>query len=158
MKRPWNRINLPVYSVSSKDNEAENMHICTYVSSVSMTPKRIMVALYHNTKTLELVTKNPHFVLQLLSESQCNLIKLLGQTSGNAVDKISRLKKREKLTTWQNFSVLKDALAFIELKSINTMDGGDHILHICDVVSFYNNLAGEPLTLNLLREKKLIRG
>lgn len=158
MKRPWNRINLPVYSVSSKDNEAENMHICTYVSSVSMTPKRIMVALYHNTKTLELVTKNPHFVLQLLSESQCNLIKLLGQTSGNAVDKISRLKKREKLTTWQNFTVLKDALAFIELKSINTMDGGDHILHICDVVSFYNNLAGEPLTLNLLREKKLIRG
>lgn len=158
MKRPWNRINLPVYSVSSKDNEAENMHICTYVSSVSMTPKRIMVALYHNTKTLELVTKNPHFVLQLLSESQCNLIKLLGQTSGNAVDKISRLKKREKLTTWQNFTVLKDALAFIELKSINTVDGGDHILHICDVVSFYNNLAGEPLTLNLLREKKLIRG
>lgn len=95
MKRPWNRINLPVYSVSSKNNGVENMHICTYVSSVSMSPKRMMVALYHNTKTLDIVTQNPHFVLQLLSETQYNLIKLLGQTSGNTTDKISRLKKEE---------------------------------------------------------------
>jgi flavin reductase (DIM6/NTAB) family NADH-FMN oxidoreductase RutF len=158
MKRPWNRIDLPVYSVSSKNNDAENMHICTYVSSVSMSPKRMMVALYHNTKTLDIVTKSPHFVLQLLSESQYNLIKLLGQTSGNTIDKMSRLKKRKILSTWKNFTVLKDALAYIELKSINTIDGGDHTLHICDVISFYNNLPGEPLTLNILRDKKLIRG
>lgn len=158
MKRPWNRINLPVYSVSSKNNGVENMHICTYVSSVSMSPKRMMVALYHNTKTLDIVTQNPHFVLQLLSETQYNLIKLLGQTSGNTTDKISRLKKRGILSSWKNFTVLKEALAYIELKSINTIDGGDHTVHICDVISFYNNLPGEPLTLNILRDKKLIRG
>ena len=41
MKKPWNRINIPVYSVSSKYGEKQNMHICTYVSAVSMQPKRI---------------------------------------------------------------------------------------------------------------------
>ena len=158
MKRPWNRINLPVYSVSSKSKESQNMHICTYVSSVSTSPKRMMVALYNNTKTLENVSENPHFVLQLLSESQYNLVKLLGQTSGHTTDKLSRLKKRNLLSVWKNFSVLTDSLAYIELKSINTIDGGDHIMHLCDVISFYNNLPGEPLTLNILRDKKLIRG
>jgi len=158
MKRPWNRINLPVYSVSSKHNDEHNMHICTYVSAVSMTPKRMMVAIYKGTKTLELVTSSKHFVLQLLAESQYNLVKLLGQSSGFKIDKIARLNKRKLIDNWKNYLVLKDALAYIELETIDTIDGGDHVLHICDVSSFYNNLPGEPLTLNLLREKGIIRG
>lgn len=50
------------------------MHICTYVSAVSMQPKRIMVALYHGTQTLENVEITGEFVLQLLEEKQYNLV------------------------------------------------------------------------------------
>jgi hypothetical protein len=46
----------------------------------------------------------------------------------------------------------------MELKTINTLDAGDHIIHLCDVISFSNNLEGEALTLNLIREKGIIRG
>ena len=158
MKRPWNRVDLPIYSISSRSKDESNMHICTYVSAVSMEPKRMMVAIYKGTKTLELVQKNPHFVLQLLSNNQSNLIKLLGQSSGLKIDKISRLMKRKLLSQWKEFSVLKDALAYMELKTINTLDAGDHIIHLCDVISFSNNLEGEALTLNLIREKGIIRG
>jgi flavin reductase (DIM6/NTAB) family NADH-FMN oxidoreductase RutF len=158
MKRPWNRVNLPVYSISSKNGMQENMHICTYVSSVSMTPKRMMVALFNGTKTLELATDEKHFVLQLLAEQQFKLIKLLGQSSGNTINKIQRLEKRKLIGTWKNFKVLNEALAYMELKAISMSDAGDHVIFICDVISFYNNLPGEPLTLNLLREKGIIRG
>ena len=158
MKRPWNRVDLPIYSISSRSQNESNMHICTYVSAVSMEPKRMMIAIYKGTKTLELVQKNPHFVLQLLSNNQSNLIKLLGQSSGLKIDKISRLMKRGLLSQWKEFNVLKDALAYMELKTINTLDAGDHIIHLCDVVSFSNNVEGEALTLNLIREKGIIRG
>ena len=158
MKRPWNRVNLPVYSISSKNGMQENMHICTYVSSVSMTPKRMMVAIFNGTKTLELATVEKHFVLQLLAEQQYKLIKLLGQSSGNSINKIQRLEKRKLIGTWKNFKVLNEALAYMELKAISMSDAGDHVIFICDVISFYNNLPGEPLTLNLLREKGIIRG
>lgn len=158
MKRPWNRVDLPIYSISSRTEQEANMHICTYVSSVSMEPKRIMVAIYKGTKTIALVEQNPHFVLQLLSNSQYNLIKLLGQSSGHKIDKISRLKKRGLLSTWKEFNVLKDALAYMELVPLQTMDAGDHIMHLCKMVSFSNNLDGEPLTLNTIREKGIIRG
>lgn len=118
----------------------------------------MMVAIYKGTKTLELTTKNSTMILQLLSEKQYNLINLLGQHSGFTTNKVERLKKRNFIKSWKNFSVLKEALSFIELKTLNRIDAGDHILHICDVVSFCNNLPGEPLTLDLLRKKKLIRG
>jgi flavin reductase (DIM6/NTAB) family NADH-FMN oxidoreductase RutF len=68
------------------------------------------------------------------------------------------LAKKEKLTEWKNFKVLKEALAYVLLQERNKMDAGDHILFLYDVVGFYNNLEGEELTLNELRNKKLIRG
>lgn len=158
MKRPWNRVDLPIYSVSSYNGQEANMHICTYVSAVSMEPKRMMVAIYKGTKTLALVEQNPHFVLQLLSSSQYNLIKLLGQSSGNKIDKISRLKKRNLLSSWKQIHVLKDALAYMELAVIEKIDAGDHIMHLCEMISFSNNLDGEPLTLDMLRKRGIIRG
>ena len=39
-KRPWNRVNLPVYSISSKAGDNNNMHIITYALQISMKPKK----------------------------------------------------------------------------------------------------------------------
>jgi flavin reductase (DIM6/NTAB) family NADH-FMN oxidoreductase RutF len=156
-KKPWNRINLPVYSVSSKAGTAENMHICTYVSAVSMLPKRMMVAVYHGTKTLQLLEQNPHFVLQLLANHQYNLVNQLGKQSGHSVPKIQRLHKRNLLTEWNDFSILKDALAVMELKVINEMEGGDHRMYLCDVVAYKNMNEGEALTVDDLRRHNIVR-
>ena len=52
MKRPWNIIDLPVYSLLSNDmNGNINMNICTYVSAVSMKPKIYSIAIDFKTKT-----------------------------------------------------------------------------------------------------------
>lgn len=133
------------------------MHICTYVSAVSMNPKRYMVALYHGTRTLELVRKNGHFMLQVLAEDQYGLVRLLGQESGYRRDKIAALARRGKLSGYKGFHVLKEALALVECRVIGRMDGGDHELFLCDVVSHRNIRPGDPLTTSFLREKKIIR-
>lgn len=157
MRKPWNRVDLPVYSVSSKAGEEENMHICTYVSSVSIAPKRYMVALYHGTKTIELVTRNGHFLLQLLSSEQYPLVRTLGQRSGHRVNKLKELRKKDKIGAYAGFSYLKEALAVIECKVLESLEGGDHLLLLCDVVSFRNLNEGKVLTTGFLREKKIIR-
>ncbi|WP_462219773.1 flavin reductase family protein [Ferruginibacter sp.] len=156
-KKPWNRINLPVYSISSKAGDKYNMNICTYVSAVSMQPKRMMVAVYENTKTLGIINSYPHFVLQILAAPQYRLVDLLGKKSGNTIDKISRLEKRNLLTEWNGFKVLKNALAVMELKTIDTIYGGDHKLFVCDVVAYKNLNDGTALTLDDLRKHQLIR-
>jgi flavin reductase (DIM6/NTAB) family NADH-FMN oxidoreductase RutF len=157
-KKPWNRTNQPVYSISSGNGEDFNMHIISYVTPISMQPKQYVVGIYHGTKTIELVEKNQVFILQLLDEKQSNLIPLLGKQSGHTINKIERLHKRKLLSEWKDYPILQDALSVIQLKASATLDGGDHKVFICDVMAYKNLNEGIPLTLDYLREKKFIRG
>ena len=156
-KKPWNRINSPVYSICSHDGDQFNMNIATYITAVSMKPKRYLCAIYKDTKTLEMIEKNAGFVVQLLSCTQYRLVDLLGKQSGYNTDKMARLAKRKALTNWNEYMILKDALALLEMKILQQFDAGDHVCFLCDVVSYKNNANGEPLTLDFLREKKMIR-
>jgi len=168
MKRPWNLINVPVYSVSSRNNGITNMNICTYVSAVSMEPKRYMVAVYHNTQTIENIQNKNEFVLQLLAESQYGLVRNFGQKSGKIFDKQGFLNRKNQnriaekenpyaIVFWNNFEVLSNAVSLILLKPIQIIPSGDHDMYLCDVVTFENLNDSPTLTLDVLRQKKLIR-
>jgi flavin reductase (DIM6/NTAB) family NADH-FMN oxidoreductase RutF len=156
-RRPWNRVNLPVYSISSKSGDNANMHIITYASQISMKPKRFICGIYDGTQTLENVSQNGEFILQLLAATQYRLVDLLGKKSGKEIDKISRLKKRNELEEWKGYPVLKNCLALMQLKVISNFDGGDHKAFLCDVIAYKNLNNGEVLTLDTLRAHKLIR-
>lgn len=157
-KRPWNRVNLPVYSICSTDGKgAFNMHIITYASQISMKPKRYVCGIYEGTKTLEHIISHQQFVLQLLSAEQYRLVELLGKQSGYQTDKIARLEKRKLLSNWNGYPVLKDALAVMQLNSISSFPGGDHTGFVCDVTAYKNLNDGMPLTLDILRQHQLIR-
>lgn len=168
MKRPWNLVNVPVYSISSRKDEVTNMNICTYVTAVSMVPKRYMVAVYHNTQTIENIQNKSEFVLQLLAESQYGLVRNFGQKSGKLFDKQGFLNRKNQakivekenpyaIVFWNNFEVLSNAVALIHLKPIEIIPAGDHDMYLCDVVSFENLNDSPILTLDVLRQKKLIR-
>jgi len=161
-KKPWNRVDLPVYSVSSCDNKGNsNMNIITYASQISMKPKQFICGIYKHTKTLSNVLENPVFVLQLLSAQQFNLVQLLGKQTGNQIDKMQRLQKRNCVTEWNGYTVLKECLAVMEMHATHIVASieaqPDHELFLCNVISYKNLNDGAPLTLNILREKKLIR-
>jgi flavin reductase (DIM6/NTAB) family NADH-FMN oxidoreductase RutF len=153
-KKPWNRVNQPVYSIASAANDKVNMNICSYVTAVSMQPKRFIVAIFKNTLTLELVKQNPQFVLQFLAQEQYKTVPLLGKKSGYNTDKLSKLK--EPLDTFHDFTILANCLAVVELSIMQWIDGGDHWCALCDVVRYKNLKEGKPLTLDYLREKKII--
>ncbi|MES2850627.1 MAG: flavin reductase family protein [Bacteroidota bacterium] len=156
-KKPWNRINLPVYSISSKANGKANMHIITYATAISMQPKRFICGIYHGTQTLENIEASSKFILQLLDEKQYRLVDLLGKKSGKLIDKISRLQKREEMAEWNGYPILKNCLAVMQMKVVNSFEGGDHKCFLCDVVAYKNINEGQALTLDILREHKMIR-
>ena len=94
MKRPWNLANIPVYSLATYDGQKVNMNICTYVSAVSMKPKRYIVAVYHQTKSLENILKSKTAVLQVLSKEHISLVNVLGKKSGLQYENKPISKKR----------------------------------------------------------------
>ena len=157
LKKPWNRVDLPVYSISSKGEDGSNMHIITYVTSISMQPKRFICGIFHGTQTLDNVESNGEFVLQLLAGNQYRLVDLLGKKSGKAIDKIKRLTNRNELAEWKGYPILKNCIAVILLKVIHSFDAGDHKAFLCDTIHYKNLHNGDALTLDDLRQRKLIR-
>lgn len=156
-KKPWNRVNSPVYSLVTKGEDGFNMNICTYVTAVSMQPKRYMVAVYEGTKSLENILKSEEVVLQLMEKSQYKLVNYLGKKSGKTTKKIKHLTSKGLLAEWEGFPVLKDCLAVLKLNIIQSIPGGDHTCFLCDLETYKNLNAGEALDVDYLRDKSIVR-
>jgi flavin reductase (DIM6/NTAB) family NADH-FMN oxidoreductase RutF len=156
-KKIWNRVNLPVYSVSSVSPDGvPNMNICTYASAVSMQPKRFMVAIYEGTKTLENVKKSNRMLLQVLSVKNLHRVRRLGFSSGNEKEKLQGMD--DELVEFQDgFLYLNECVGFMELEVIEWTRAGDHVMALCDVKSSKNVTENEPMTLDDLREKGIVR-
>jgi flavin reductase (DIM6/NTAB) family NADH-FMN oxidoreductase RutF len=95
-------------------------------------------------------------------------VRNFGQKSGKSFDKqgfINRKNIQNKLPKenpystifWNNFEVLSNAVSILLLKPLQIIEAGDHDMFLCDVVSFENLNDTPILTLDVLRQKKLIR-
>lgn len=168
MKKPWNLPSLPVFSVLTEYEGQINMNICTYVSAISMNPKRYIIGIYENTKTLFNVTQGSPIVLQLLAENQYPVVRNFGLKSGMNFDKHGFLNRKNsgdlsnpqkapyELINWRGYQVLRHAAAWIECKPIWNKSAGDHELFLVDVTAYKTN-SSLVLTTNILRDKKIIR-
>lgn len=137
MKRPWNRIPLPVYSLVTQDAEhGFNMNIMTYVSVVSMKPKVFMIALDPRTKSFDNFASSKHGVLQMLSQDQSNKVRTLGKRSAHQTKKINT----QTLPQFHGFPYLPEANALVEIKAFEKIQKSsmDHVLFLCDMVSSKN--------------------
>lgn len=134
MKRPWNIVDMPVYSLATYSNEQANMNICTYVSAVSMKPKIYMVAIDYSTFTYALLKDSKYAVLQILHRDHQSLISFLGKSSGKKMDKQQKLEKKNLLTNWHGYPVLAGACGYLLLKIKEQANiGGDHALFYFEV-------------------------
>lgn len=132
------------------------MNICTYVSAVSMKPKRYMVAVYHQTQSLQNILNSKVAVLQLLGIQHLSVINTLGKKSGLHYDKESYLSKKNLLVHWNHKKVLSDCAGLMELEKLWSKDAGDHTAFLFDVKRFQTNHEN-VLMLDDLRVKKLVR-
>ena len=156
MRRPWNLIDSPVYSLATYAEGQVNMNICTYVTAISMEPKIYAIAIYKNTKTLENMQDTEHAVLQFLHPEQFKLVKNLGQRSGVNFNKHRYLTKNNLVENWNGYDVLKNTAARILLQKIDFKETGDHLLFTFKAEK-YKSYHPEVLTSEILRIKKIIR-
>jgi flavin reductase (DIM6/NTAB) family NADH-FMN oxidoreductase RutF len=159
MRKLWNLPDQPVWSLSSINKAGVgNMNICTYVTSISMEPKLMLVALYKGTKTLQNVTETKKAVLQLLSTELAPVTRVCGHESGHTTDKIMRLKKRYPLGNVDGMPYFTSAVGYMELslKKLISVDG-DHDVGVFSVTAHKNLNDVDILTTNYMRKKKLLR-
>ena len=163
-------LDVPVYSLStlgSSDNgngtttnNKSTMNILTYATPVSIKPYRMWsISLYKGTLSHENFTRNRRGILQLLcpEHASCKgksgvegeLIRLLGGSSGNDIDK--RILCEEMGYEWENLpnekeediewpSVLPSCIYYLKLELVGDMiDCGSHEVALCKVVSMISS-------------------
>ncbi|MCV9388958.1 flavin reductase [Reichenbachiella ulvae] len=136
MRRPWNIIDLPVYSLATLGSTGINMNICTYVSGISRNPKKYMIALEPQSQTYLNFKKRKTAVLQILSQEDMQWVNYLGKKSGKETDKEKYLQQKQALSEWKSHEVLKNASALVLLQLDQEIDaGGDHQLMIAEVIA-----------------------
>lgn len=136
MRRPWNIPDHPIYSLATYDGKTVNMNICTYVTPVSMDPKLYAIAVYHGSRTLELLRHHPVAHLQLLRKPHMLLISALGKRSGHSTDKRAVLQRKKMLDMYEGLPVLKECAAIIQLRAISAQPAGDHDLYILETLRY----------------------
>jgi len=157
LKRPWNIVNMPVYSLATYSEERVNMNICTYVTAVSMKPKLFLVAVDYSTKTFENLGSGQVSILQILHQDHQNLVNLLGKKSGNQINKADKLYSKGLLTRWNGRDVLSGACGYLALEMRGRKNvAGDHELFWFEVVKSKTNLENNILMFQDLIEAGII--
>ncbi|MFN8182351.1 MAG: hypothetical protein U0X34_10930 [Bacteroidia bacterium] len=67
-KRPWNLIDVPVYSLVTRNGDETNMNLCTYVTAISLKPKRYVVGVFGDSCTYDRMRTSDKAVLQFLGK------------------------------------------------------------------------------------------
>jgi flavin reductase (DIM6/NTAB) family NADH-FMN oxidoreductase RutF len=159
MRKLWNRPNLAVWSLVTADEAGvPNANICTYVTSISLEPKLLLVAVYRGTQTLDNLHPGATPLLQLLSEKLAPVVRICGRQSGRTSKKFPALERRFPIAYWGPLPYLADACGVLQLEVISLIENpGDHVLMLGRVLKS-RNLSDEPiLTTDYLRERGLIR-
>ena len=127
------------------------MNIVTFATPVSVAqPKIWAVSLYYGTLTKDSFLASQRGVLQLLQPHQKHLVPVLGKRSGREPgfskrDECSKLgfpwccspsrqSNQESLLLGQRMEMLPNCALYLELEILSTVDAGDHIVALCQVV------------------------
>lgn len=157
-KRLFKYKNYDVHSITTvAGNPARyNVNIVTWLMQTDMSGKVLAVALYKPDYTLDLVRESGVLNVNLLAVDQTKLIRKLGQQSGREKDKFKNLPHE---LDERGCPFLTEAIGYAQCRVMHSVEAGDHELVVCDVLKqVVLNPEKDVLTLNLLREKKLIRG
>ncbi len=149
--------NYDVHSITSvagvgTSTQRQNANIATWVMQTALGGSRLAVALYKVDYSIELVRESGLLNVNLLAQDQTGLI----QQSGRDVDKFARLPHAY---DERGCPYLTESVGYVQCRVLNSVDGGDHEVFICEVLKQIVLHPGKTvLTNDYLKEKKLVRG
>lgn len=138
-------ISYGLYLLSAKDIEKQNACMVNTVIQQTSTPEQISVTVNKNNFTCKIIEKTGRFVANILStETSFDFIKNFGMQSGENIEKFNGIK-----TIFSNSGIATNAensLGFFQIKVVNAVDLGTHIMFIGEIEQAEILNKGKPLT------------
>jgi flavin reductase (DIM6/NTAB) family NADH-FMN oxidoreductase RutF len=111
-------------------------------TSVSLDPPQVLVSLAQNARTHDLIMRSHSFGITILDSSQQ---EISDRFAGRVPDNLDRLKGLETLTLVSGAPLLKQGLAHLDCRVINTVKAGATTIFIAEVLASRAGEDGDPL-------------
>lgn len=150
-----NKISYGLYVITSVGKDGRiNGQIGNTVFQITSIPLRVAVGINKNNYTHELIKESGVFVINVLKQSQIELVPVFGLKSGREVNKFEDVKYHKSV---DDVPILDDILCWMECRIVGemTVDCGTHALYVADVVDGDVVGSEEPLTYKFYRDSKI---
>jgi flavin reductase (DIM6/NTAB) family NADH-FMN oxidoreductase RutF len=148
----FQQLDRELWVITAADGARHGGLIATSLAQASIAPElpRIRISLAHRHHTCELVKASSTFAAHLITEDQLELVWRFGLQHGHDADKLAGLHVSASRHTGS--PLLNDALAWLDCRVEATLDAGDRLVFLAEVVDGGMNREGRPLTQKRLLE------
>lgn len=136
------RFTYGIYILTTMKGDEKHGMIASWVSQVSHDPPLVMVGVRKNRRMHPIVKETGAFALHVLDRD--NNKELLGRFKLPMPEQ--RFEGAECTTLETGCPILKDTLACLDCRLVDTVDTGDHTLFIGEVVEADASEEGTPMT------------
>ncbi len=125
--------------VTSRSEDVDNVIPCSFHMPVSVEPERYAIAVEKETLTKSLIEKSKVFVVNFMPYRYVDEVKKCNLISGKHVNKFDNTALRKADCNKVDCSYIKESSAFIECELVNSIDSGDHIILIGEIINQTSN-------------------
>ncbi|GHO68166.1 flavin reductase [Ktedonobacter sp. SOSP1-52] len=133
-----------LYAVSCAEGDEVNAFTANWLTQVSFEPPLVAVSIEKDAKSLPMIQRSQKFAINVLRTGQRELAGMLGKSGFKYPDKLQGISHELRP---DGYVVLHDALGWVGCEVRNSMDAGDSILVLAEVVDVGLIAEGQPLSM-----------
>ncbi len=134
-----------LYAVTAREGDVIAAMTVNWATQVSFAPPMIAVSMERESRTREIIMRTGHFVLCIYAADQREVAGLLGRHSAKVPDKCVSVAWEPGSVT--GCPVIFGTLGALECRVVNTIEAGDSVLVLAEVIEAHAARDGEPLTM-----------
>ncbi|HEY8291621.1 MAG TPA: flavin reductase family protein [Thermomicrobiales bacterium] len=134
-----------LYAVTAREGEHAAAMTVNWVTQVSFAPPLIAVSMERESRAGAMVIRTGVFALCVFAAEQRELAGLLGRHSAKVPDKFAAVAWSPGGAT--GCPLIAETLGALECRVTKTMQAGDSILILADVIEAHTLRDGDPLTM-----------
>jgi len=135
-----------LYAVTAREDDAIAAMTVNWATQVSFAPPMIAVSMERESRTRAMVMRTGQFALCIYAAEQRELAGLLGRHSAKVPDKCASVAWEPGSAT--GCPVIAGTLGALECRVVNTLEVGDSILVLAELIEAHILGDGEPLTMH----------
>jgi flavin reductase (DIM6/NTAB) family NADH-FMN oxidoreductase RutF len=138
-----------MYIVTCDDGRERSGCLIAFATQISVDPPRYVIGISRENHTHGVIRGASHVAVHVLTRDDCDLARLFGGRSGDRIDKFDRCR-------WHRgpdrVPLLDDCPRWFVGRIVDRLEGGDHTLHVIEVVEASCERDGPRLTYQQVKD------